>query len=586
MKSNLFNLFLIFLLLNISYVEGGFFDDLIKGLTNPNGVNNTEENESKEEEDIIDENIYEMNSTKDFDLNIKVNGTKDNVLIILFYSPDCIHCRHFLPVYRNISETLKNDTSLKFSKIKYSKCKEIFNKYTQIKVMGIPTVYIYQKGRFTRQEGKRTQENVISFIYQIKNFDCNEITSLEELSTFINKNTIFSLDEEKQFILGIFKKNENFNKNFIEDNFVDLISLIPDIVLSKKCYYFFKDENTTLNLIDKNNFYLKHALNEKRNEIGDYLIYSYNYQKGMNSFPLFNSYLHLQNNLTKINDMGNININKIIKTIRYKFKVFVEENYYYKYHYIYNSLEVSGFRRYDKKMFIFYYDTPELEKFYINEINYILSLNHSLVCDYLFILYNSINEIDTENKRLSFFDMEDFESTVLLTKNELNKESIESKIFEYISKDRKHQLKTKIDTVRDLFKGFFNWIDKYSNNTQKSKSDSNDSNKDYEQELIDEINKTIIEDEIAQKIEEEKQRNQSNVNEKKKSKNLNNNNQRRIIIESNIENELGFNKNFVVFPLFLIIYSLLYFVCYKYIFGKNRIKIFYQRLPTEDPKSK
>ena len=116
--------------------------------------------------------------------------TRSSLSRPLFYSESCIHCKRFLPIYREISELLKNDTSLKFSKIKFSLCKEILKKYSQIKIQGVPTLFLYNKGRFTRHEGHRDKENVISFINKIKNFNCNEISSLEELNMYININEV------------------------------------------------------------------------------------------------------------------------------------------------------------------------------------------------------------------------------------------------------------------------------------------------------------------------------------------------------------------------------------------------------------
>ena len=104
--------------------------------------------------------------------------------------------------------------------------------------------------------------------------------------------------------------------------------------------------------------------------------------------------------------------------------------------------------------------------------------------------------------------------------------------------------------------------------------------RDIEKELIDEINKTIIEDEKAQKLKQEKQKNESDVEDKKNIE------KRRKILESFKNEDLGFNKNLLVFPIILIIYSFLYFLCYKYILSKYDIKILYNRLPTDDPKNK
>ena len=586
---------LIFLFKNTYEEEKSFLEKLIEGLTSVKKLNDTktmEKNESeiiKEEdiEDIIEDDIYEMNSTKDFDLNIKINGTENNTLIILFYSESCIHCKRFLPIYREISEILKNDTNIKFSKIQFSLCEEILKKYSQIKIQGVPTVYLYQKGRFTRHEGPRNKENVMTFIDNIRNFKCFEISSLDELSTYINQDIIFAKDKEKNFVLGIFRESGEFDNNFIVNNFMEINTINSDIVMNKKCFYFFKNDKINKELIDKNNFYLKHALYEKSGGFGDYLIYSYNYQSGLNSFNLFGTFLLLQNNYSKISEFNNnnANLNKNIKIIKNKYKIFLNENFLYKYYYINNENDLKKFNYFEQKLFIFYFQTPELEKFYIDEIKYILSWNHSLISDYLFVLFNTTTEKVDKYKRVSFFNIQDYENKMLLYKHELNKTNLESKILEYINKDRKHLLKSKMQVAQETIKSIYDWLSNLADNNN-SQTNLVNLNNDFEQELIDEINKTIIEDEKKQKLEEEKKINQSNNFENKNLKNLKNIQKRRKILDSIKNEDLGFNKNLVLFPLFLIIYSLLFFFCYKYVFTKFENKIFYKRLPTEDPKSK
>ena len=591
MKLNRYFYFLIILfLLKNTYEEKSILEKLIDEITGVKNLNGTEEDEDNESELLIEENIYKMNSTKEFDLNIQINGTQNNSLIILFYSKSCRHCKKFLPIYREISEILKNDTTLKFSKIQYSSCEEIFKKYPELDVLGVPTIYIYKGGHFNRHEGSRNKENVLSFIYKIKNYKCYEISSLEELSLYINQDIIFSKEKEKNFVLGIFKKSEEFDKEFIVHNFLEINHVNNDIVLNSKCFYFFKNEKINLDLIESNNFYLKHALLDKKGQFGDYLIYSYNYQKGLNTFNLFNSFLNIRNNFSKINefDKSNKYIDKNLKIIKNKYKIFLEENYLYKYYYINDSDAVYNFTYYGKKLFIFYFQTPDLEKFYIDEINYILSLNSSLNCDYLFLLFNTTNDIFNRRKSLSFFNMEFYDDTVLLYQNEMNKTSIESKIFEYIYKDRKHLLKMQLNFVQRTILNIYDWFSSFGskNNTNTSQNNLIELNNDFEQELIDEINKTIIEDEKLQKLEQEKRNNQSNNFAKKNLKNLNNIQKRRKILYNIQNQDFGFNKNLILFPLFLIIYSLLFFLCYKYIFGKFENKIFYKRLPTEEPKNK
>ena len=582
---------IIFFLFKNTYEEKSFLEKLIDEITGVKKLNGSEAEADEESELLIEENIYEMNSTNEFDLNIKINGTDNNSLIILFYSKSCGHCKKFIPIYREISEILKNDTSIKFSKIKYSLCEEIFKKYPELNVLGVPTIYMYKRGHFIRHEGSRNKENVMSFIFKIKNYKCHEISSLEQLSLYINQDIIFSKDKEKNFVLGIFNKDKELDKEFILHNFLEINHVNNDIVLNNKCFYFFKNEKINLDLKKSNNFYLKYALLDKNGQFGDYLIYSYNYQKGLNTFNLFNSYLNIKNNFSKIDefDKSNTYIDKNLKIIKNKYKIFLEENYLYKYYYINNSDDVYNFTYYGKKLFIFYYEKLELEKFYIDEINYILSLNSSLNCDYLFILFNTTNDIFNRRKRLSFFNMEFYDDTVLLNQNDLNKTSLESKILEYIYKDRKHLLKMKLPYIQQTILNIYDWFSGFfvkNNNTNTSQNNLIELNNDFEQELIDEINKTIIEDEKLQKLEQEKRKNQSINLDKKNLKNLKNIQKRRKILNTIQNVDFGFNKNLILFPVFLIIYSLLFFLCYKYVFGKFENKIFYKRLPTEDPKNK
>lgn len=560
-------------------------------------------NKDEEKKIIIeDDNIYLMNSTKDFDLNIKINGTSKNTLIILFYSDSCIHCLHFQPIYKNVSKILKNNTNIKFSKIQLSSSRQILKKYKQLKVPGVPTVYIYKNGNFIRYEGEREPEKIISYIYKFHTFYCTEIFNITELSKFINHKTLFSLDKQNQFILGLFKNKANnkiIDKSFILNNFLELNTLNNDLLLNKKCYYYFYNlTNEKNNNINEINYYLNNILYNDNNddENNNYLIYAYNYQKGLNTFPLFNTYLNFQNNSTKLNDYNNLN--KHIKIIQNKYKLFIEDYYLYKYYYINDTDELNNYYYHNKKFFIFDFKSEGIHKLFVNEINYILSLNSSLNKDYLFVLCNITNNKKLSKKEgISFFDIEYFSPTQILDENGLNKTNIQYKIFEYIYRDQKNLLESELDYSDNFLLNTFNSVYKWFLNLTNDENKTHDtniniaeqniqekieniSNIDYEQELIDEINKTIIEENEKNK---EINKNEKNINENnlKYIKKSNNN-----YYEFNEDEEMGFNKNLILFPFYLIIYSIIYFFFYKYILLKYQDKIFYSRLPTEDPKNK
>ena len=540
------------------------------------------------EADDVNGTILVIKSAKEFDLNIKINGTIKNTLIILFYSVNCIHCIRFQPVYKNISEILKNDTNIKFSKIEYSvyKDKYISDKYTQLNIEYIPMIYIYKNGNFLRYNGDREPEDIISFIYKIHNFKCNEILSISELNNFINYKTIFSLDEEKQFILGLFKNdiNNKLDKSFIINNYIELNTLNNQILQNNNCYYYFYDKKTEENKnIIKNNFYLNNILfNEKKedNEDINYLIYAYNYQRGLNTFSLFNSYLNFQNNSTNINDYNNIN--KHIKIIQNKYKLFINNNYLYKYYNIDKDYELDNFANHNKNYFLFYYKTEQAYKFYLNEINYILSLNNSLTIDYLFILVNiTLGTKYTDTERISYFEKHDFFPTEIVKTKDFNKTNIENKLFEYIYKTQNNLIESQSKTTEkfmNMAKELWNIFadNKTDNDTENNTGINSGFDIDSDQELIDEINKTIIDDEKS------KNKENKNYDEKEIKKRI----MKRNKLLLNQEEELGFNKNLILLPFYLIIYSIFYYFFYKYILSKYEDKIAYKRLPTEDPKTK
>lgn len=587
MKSNIFILSIIVIIIKFSEEE--INNESSSNFTEEGNNKNNNISKQKKNNTFID-NIYLMNSTKDFDLNIKINGTKENTLIILFFSFNCIHCKNFLPIYKEISEALINNTNLKFSKIQFSTSEKILKKYTQIKVPGVPKLYFYKRGNFIPYEGKRNKEEIITFINRIHNFECNQI-STNDLNKFINYKTIFSLDKENQFILGLFKNKSNNDNSFIINNFFELNSLNNDLLINKKCFYHFyndKEENIT-----ESNYYLDNIMLNKNiksdNENRDYLIYSYNYHKGLNTFSLFHTYLNFQNNSTEIND--NKNLNKHIKIIQNKYKAFIDDNYLYNYYYINDTRDLSFFMHLNKKYFIFNYKNESLHKLFINEINYILSLNSSLSKDYLFILFNINYPKSREKEGVSFFDPDNFSPKEIVSKNKLNRTYILNVIFDYIYKDQNHLIKNQFEEskklISDTFNSVVNWflgLAKENNTNVSNLGDLNKikevedkkNSKDIEQELIDEINKTIIEDNNKNKEKEIKNKNSNIKNLKRR---------RKKILEFTEENDFGFNKNLILLPLYLIIYSILYYFFYKKVLMKFQGNISYKKLATDENKT-
>ena len=592
MKSKIFSIFvsIIIIIKNIQAEDIDITNNITNITNNTNYDENIESIINDNETIDIDGTIFKMNTSKDFDLNIKINGTSKNTLIILFYSHRCGHCIKFQPVYKKISEELKDNTNLKFSKIELDVYNEILKLYPQINVPYIPMIYLYKGGNFIRYTDlDKGEKKVISFINKIHNFECNEILTISELNKFINHNTIFSLDKENHFILGLFKNDLNLNneKSFIVNNFLELNTLNNEILVNNNCYYYFIDKNLKDENKEETNFYLNNILfNDNNNEENNNLIYSYNYQRGLNTFALFNSYLNFQKNSTNLNDYNNLN--KHINIIQNKYKSFIINNYLYKYYYAEGGDTLDRFANHNKKFFLFKYNTDQTLKLYKNEINYILSLNNSLTNDYLFVLVNISNK-KYDSERIAFYDSHDFVPVEIVNSRGLNKTNIEYKIFEYIYRDQNKLITSQLEMTEKIVKGARDWIfnlakkmDKKNNNTleinENIEKKLNVSQIDIEQELIDEINKTIIEDEISKNKKNKENKEDIEIHIRKQRKRIN--------LGLNEEEELGFNKRFILFPFYLIIYSIIFYFFYRYILIKYEHRISYKRLPTEDPKNK
>ena len=140
-----------------------------------------------------------------------------------------------------------------------------------------------------------------------------------------------------------------------------------------------------------------------------------------------------------------------------------------------------------------------------------------------------------------------------------------------------------MDFFKDAVNSVKSWFSNLFNDKKEEKTENNTKTVDPEQELINEINKTNIENEKLKKEKQEKENEESKNNNEQT---INNDIKKRKHFEYNEKEEFGFNKRLILFPFYLIIYSIIYFFFYKYILVKYEDKIIYKRLPTEDPKNK
>jgi len=540
-----------------------------------NEVNDSIDTSEYEVEEEPPDGIYQIKTLDQFTLNIKKNGTEGNVLVILFHSYSCPHCIAFMPKYRNLLEELQknNVTNIKLSKIESSYNENILKKYTQIIVNYFPVIYMYKNGNFILYSGGMNQKDVMSFIDRLTNFKCNKISTFDELNKFINFQTVYSLDKSSQFILGIFQNNKNpeYNK-FAIDNFININSLNSLVINKNDCHYFFVDKESLFK-IKKNNTFIYNVLNNGKNDIKDnnnnYLIYTYNYQKGLNTFSLFKSYLNMVNN-TKNKVTTSVNNYKNIKIMEKKYKSFININYLYKYYY-YNAENKEIIFQQNKKLFIFLFSNEKVHKLFINTINKILNFNPDLYVKYLFVLfsnekYKAEEEIGVNmTNTVILFDLQTFDNiNVTKPNDELNNTYLEFQIISTI------QFLDEINNKAD------NKVDR--NNIIFSNTSFNFSDED--EELIKEINKTIIEDNLKQQNAENKDTKDKKNKKGKKEyyKTINE-------LNSNDDYDLEFNKRIILMmPICLIIYSVIYYYFYKYVLDKYSEKSLYNKLPLNDPK--
>ena len=545
------------------YDESNYNDSSISSENNED--NNLIDASEYEAEEETPDGIYQIKTLDQFTLNIKKNGTEGNTLVILFHSYSCPHCIEFMPKYRSILEELQNNsiTNIKLSKVEASYNEKILKKYNQIVVNYFPVIYIYKNGNFILYSGGMTKKDVMSFIDRLNNFKCNKISTFDELNKFINYQTIYSLDKKSQFILGIFKNNTSPDNNkFVIDNFININSLNSLVINKDDCYFFFVDRESLLK-IKKNDSFVYNIINNGNNENNDnnnnYLIYTYNYQKGLNTFSLFKSYLNMINN-TKIKATPSVNNYKNIKIMERKYRSFINKNYLYKY-YDFNEENKKIIYQQNKKLFIFLFSNEKVHKLFINTINKIVNFNSDLYDKYLFVLFSNIKYkaeeeigVDMENGVI-LFDLQTLDNINVTEPNdELNNTYLELQIFNTIQ--FLDEIKNKDDNKVE------------GNNIIFSNTSFNFSDED--EELIKEINKTIIEDNLKQKNIESKDK-------KVYYKTINN-------LNSNDDYDLDSNKRIIMIPLCLIIYSVLYYYFYKYILDKYSEKSIYNKLPLNDPK--
>jgi hypothetical protein len=265
-------------------------------------------------------------------------------------------------------------------------------------------------------------------------------------------------------------------------------------------------------------------------------------------------------NNTKTKVTTSVNNYKNIKIIEKKYRSFINKNYLYKY-YDFNTENKKVIFQQNKKLFIFLFSNEKVHKLFINTINKILNFNSDLYDKYLFVLFSNTKYkaeeeigINMENAVI-LFDLQTLDNINVTEPNaELNNTYLELQIFNTLQflDEIKNNDENKVEGNKIIF-----------SNTSFNFSDE-------DEELIKEINKTIIEDNL-------KQQNIENKDKKEYYKTIHN-------LNISDDYTLDSNKRIIMIPFCLIIYSVLYYYFYKYVLDKYSEKSLYNKLPLNDPK--
>lgn len=510
-----------------------------------------------DDNDNITSNVQEIQTSQDF-INVLANKNYTSVVIYIF-SPHCPHCFKFSPKYNHISNLYKDNDKIKFIKISSSH-EEIFEKYFYIE--SFPKIVLYNQNLFLMYSGLNEVDEVSDFISTKSNYQCTEIDSLERFDNFITENILFSYQKEKSYVFGVFEDVPS-RKEKIISYFNKLHVLNKDILKEKQCYYFFysnPNEKTSFSKQINNKEILQFFLNTNEDKN---FIFSYNYQKGINSFTFFN------------NEM--IEDQNIFKEIKGLYRKFLLKNIF-PYYQKYNDIDLYELFSRNSKFLIFSYE---------NETQY----NHFelIIKAYLTSSYYNSKYI------IILIDVE--------KQNKKNQEGIPSyleyflfgkEVGMYLT-DKKFNSAMKIQDPEDIDNISFEERFSYANLIElikddmereaESKNQSNNNLNGFVTAKVDESqnNKTEQEKLIEENLNNEKEEMHNDTLVKESELNNNINNSDNIKTESNKENKflnVGHNKiekmkeeikieeeiiskKIVMIPIYLIVYSVIFFYLYK-----------------------
>ena len=116
-------------------------------------------------------------------------------LLILFFDPECPHCKNFMPEYGKIADNLSKENFV-FAKLNSVKYEKIANNYD---LEAFPTLILLKKGEKVVFEGERSPEKIENFLKENTKPKFEEIKSKKDLE---------NLTKDNKVVLVYFGKNE------------------------------------------------------------------------------------------------------------------------------------------------------------------------------------------------------------------------------------------------------------------------------------------------------------------------------------------------------------------------------------------
>ena len=472
---------------------------------------------------ITASNIITIESDEMYDSVIE-NKTISTVVIYI-YSPHCPHCIEFSPKMEKIANMYVNDDSIKFIKIS-SEHEEIFD--SKFTIEAYPQVILSNQEQYLYYMGLNEIEDVYEFINDKRDFKCREIETMDHFDNFIEENVIYSKEKEKQFVLGVFDKG-NGEESVTYYNEMNIKN--KDIMKSNICYYFlYTDNEINLKSGLNNKYILQFMLNSSKN-----FIFSYNYQKGINTYSLF--------------DIELMKSEEMKKEIDVTYRNFLLDNLFPFYETFSNDKLNELFDR-KRKFVIFSYENEKEQRHFESLVSsYIISKEYNKNHIILFVDIEKENE-KKKNGHTSYLQYFYFggQSGMFIASEKFDDvKKLQAVDSEGISLNEKYKYSDLLALLKDdLMKEQKKKIDlsKYKTATIKQPSNENDtvSNQTESEKLI----------------EKEAKKQSHNLKVNKEEEKIININEVKIVDDDVIDTKI------LILPLYLCIYTVLFYYLYKY----------------------